>query len=134
MLEAVTKFMMHNIGNRTSPTTIANTMTSHQKKIDPKTVDRYIRGLTDSLLFYEVRRYNIKGKEFLSTINKYYVCDIGMRNMLVRGSDTDIGHILENLVYLELRRRRYAVYIGQIGAADYGGIQKINALKWLLGT
>lgn len=190
MLEAVTKFMIHNIGNRTSPTTIANTMTSHQKKIDPKTVDRYIRGLTDSLLFYEVRRYNIKGKKFLSTINKYYVCDIGMRNMLVRGSDTDIGHILENLVYLELRRRRYEVYIGQIGAdgevdfvaikngepvyfqvaqttldekvlqreleplrkindnypkylltldelfdeADYSGIQKINALKWLLGT
>lgn len=126
MLEAVTKFMMHNIGNRTSPTTIANTMTSNQKKIDPKTVDRYIRGLTDSLLFYEVRRYNIKGKEFLSTINKYYVCDIGMRNMLVRGKDTDIGHILENLVYLELRRRGYEVYVGQIatdGEVDFVAVK-----------
>lgn len=126
MLESVTKFMMHNIGNRTSPTTIANTMTSSQKKIDPKTVDRYIRGLTDSLLFYEVRRYNIKGKEFLSTINKYYVCDIGMRNMLVRGKDTDIGHILENLVYLELRRRGYEVYVGQIasdGEVDFVAVK-----------
>ncbi len=115
MLEAVTKFMMHNIGNRTSPTTIANTMTSHQKKIDSKTVDRYIRGLTDSLLFYEVSRYNIKGKMFLSTLNKYYVCDVGMRNVKVLGQDSDIGHILENLVYLELRRRYQEVYVGQIG-------------------
>lgn len=116
MLEAVTKFMMHNIGNRTSPTTIANTMTSNQKKIDPKTVDRYIRGLTDSLLFYEARRYNIKGKQFLTTMNKYYVCDIGMRNMLVRGKDTDIGHILENIVFLELKRRYPEVYVGQFGS------------------
>lgn len=116
MLEAVTKFLMHNIGNRTSPTTIANTLTSNRKKIDQKTVDRYIRGITDSLLFYEARRYNIKGKQFLTTMNKYYVCDIGMRNMLVRGQETDIGHILENLVYLELRRRYPEVYVGQLGA------------------
>lgn len=116
MLEAVTRFMMHNIGNRTSPTTIANTMTSAQKKIDQKTVDRYIRGLTDSLLFYEVRRYNIKGKQFLTSINKYYVCDVGMRNMLVRSKDSDIGHILENIVYLQLRRQYKEVYVGQIGS------------------
>ena len=115
MLEDITKFMLFNIGNRTSPTTIANTMTSKQKKIDPKTVDRYIRGLTDSLMFYEARRYNIRGKEFLSTMNKYYAADLGMRNMLVKGSASDIGHILENIVYLELRRRGYEVYVGQIG-------------------
>lgn len=115
MLEAVTRFMMHNIGNRTSPAAIANTMTSHQRKIDPKTVDRYIRGLTDSLMFYEARRYNVKGKEFLATINKYYAADICMRNLLVRGTESDIGHILENLVYLELRRRGYEVYVGQVG-------------------
>ena len=116
MLEAVTKFMMHNIGNRTSPATMANTMASSGKRIDQKTVDRYIRGLTDSLLFYEARRYNIKGKQFLTTMNKYYVCDIAMRNMLVRGRDTDTGHILENLVYLELKRRYREVYEGQIGS------------------
>lgn len=116
MLEDVTRFMLFNIGNRTSPTTIANTMTSKQKKIDPKTVDRYIRGLTDSLLFYEARRYNIRGKEFLSTMNKYYATDMGMRNMLVQGSSSDVGHILENLVYLELKRRGFEVYVGQLGA------------------
>ena len=115
MLESVTRYLMHNIGNRTTPSTIANTMVSRQRKIDPKTVDRYLRGLTDSLLFYETRRYNIKGKELLSSISKYYVCDIAMRNMLVRGRDSDIGHILENLVYLELRRRGYDVFVGQYG-------------------
>lgn len=113
MLESVTRYLMHNIGNRTTPTTIANTMVSKQRKIDPKTVNRYLRGLTDSLLFYEARRYNIKGKELLNSISKYYVCDIAMRNMLVRGKDSDIGHILENLVYLELRRRGFDVYVGQ---------------------
>lgn len=115
MLEAVTRFLMHNIGSRTSPTTIANTMKSNQMKIDPKTVGRYLRGLTDSLLFYEVRRFNIKGKQFLTSQNKYYVCDVAMRNMLVRSKDTDIGHILENIVYLELRRRYPEVYVGQWG-------------------
>lgn len=188
MLEDITRFMLFNIGNRTSPTTIAHTMTSRQKKIDPKTVDRYIRGLTDSLMLYEARRYNIRGKEFMSTINKYYAADIGMRNMLVKGSSSDIGHILENIVYLELKRRGYEVYVGQLGPdgevdfvammdgknsyyqvaettlsqevlvrelaplqkisdnfpkylitldelfgeMDYEGIQKVNALKWLL--
>ncbi len=188
MLEDITRFMLFNIGNRTSPTTIANTMTSKQKKIDSKTVDRYIRGMTDSLMLYEARRYNIRGKEFLSTMNKYYAADVAMRNMLVKGSSSDIGHILENMVYLELKRRGYEVYVGQIGTdgevdfvamkncslsyyqvsettlsedvlkrelaplkkikdnypkylitldelfgeMDYEGIQKINAIKWLL--
>lgn len=117
MLESVTRFLMHNIGNRTSPAAIANTLTSSGKKIDQKTVDRYIRGLTDSLLFYEARRYNIKGRQFLTTQNKYYVCDIAMRNMLVRGKDSDIGHILENLVYLELKRRHGEVYVGQVNTS-----------------
>lgn len=116
MLEAVARYLLHNIGSRTTPATIANTMVSKQRKIDPKTVDRYLRGLTDSLLLYEARRYNIKGKEFLSTASKYYACDVALRNMLVRGSDSDAGHILENIVYLELRRRGGEVFVGQLGA------------------
>lgn len=116
MLENITRFLMHDIGNRTSPTTIANTMTSQRMKIDPKTVDRYLRGLTDSLLFYEARRYNIKGKKLLASMSKYYVCDVAMRSLLVRNQDSDIGQILENLVYLELKRRYPEVYVGQFGA------------------
>lgn len=116
MLEAVARYLLHNVGNRTTPASIANTMVSKQRKTDPKTVDRYLRGLTDSLLLYEARRYNIKGKEFLSTSNKYYACDVALRNMLVRGKESDAGHILENIVYLELRRRGCEVYVGQLGA------------------
>lgn len=131
MLESITKFMMHNIGNRTSPNKISNTMTSNHKKINPRTVDRYIRGLTDSLLFYEARRYNIKGKQFLTTMNKYYVCDIAMRNMLVRSQDSDIGHILENIIFLELKRRYKEVYVGQIGQngeVDFVAIENGNPI------
>lgn len=123
--------MMHNIGNRTSPNKISNTLISNQRKVDSKTVDRYIRGLTDSLLFYEARRYNIKGKQFLTTMNKYYVCDIAMRNMLVRSQDSDIGHILENIVFLELKRRYKEVYVGQIGQngeVDFVAIENGNPI------
>lgn len=115
MLESIARYLLHNIGNRTTPTTIANTMVSKQRKIDPKTVERYVRSLVDSLLVYEVKRYNIKGKELLNSINKYYACDVTMRNNLVRGRDSDLGHVLENLVYLELRRRGYEVFVGQYG-------------------
>jgi len=114
MLENVTKFLLHNIGNRISPTKIAATLKSQGKSIDQKTVDRYIRGLTDSLMLYEAGRYNIKGKQFLTQQNKYYAADVALRNILVRGKDSDVGHILENIVYLELLRRGYEVYVGQL--------------------
>ena len=126
MLEAITRFVMHNIGNRTSPSTIANAMTSQGRKIDPKTVDRYLRGLTDSLLFYEARRYNIKGKKLLASMSKYYLCDVALRSLLVRSRDSDIGHTLENVVYLELKRRYPEVYVGQYGAdgeVDFVAVQ-----------
>lgn len=126
MLEAITRFVMHNIGNRTSPSTIANVMTSQGRKIDPKTVDRYLRGLTDSLLFYEARRYNIKGKKLLASMSKYYLCDVALRSLLVRSRDSDIGHTLENVVYLELKRRYPEVYAGQYGAdgeVDFVAVQ-----------
>lgn len=113
-LENVTKFMLHNIGNKVSPAKIANTLKSSGKSVDQKTVDRYIRGLTDSLILYEASRYNIKGRQYLSTQSKYYVVDIALRNMLVKGQDSDIGHILENIVYLELLRRGFDVYVGQL--------------------
>lgn len=120
-LENVAKFMMHNIGNRVSPGKIANTLKSTGTGVDQRTVDKYLRGLTDSLLMYEAVRYNIKGRQFLSTQSKYYAVDLGLRNALVRGKDSDIGHILENVVYLELKRRGYQVYVGQLddGEVDF---------------
>jgi len=126
-LETVTKFMLHNIGNRVSPTKIANTLKSAGKGVDQKTVDRYIRGLTDSLMFYEATRYNIKGKQFLTTQSKYYTVDIGLRNMLVKGKESDVGHILENIVYLELKRRGFHVYVGQLDGGGEIDFVAINA-------
>ena len=120
-LENVTKFLMHNIGNIVSATKIANTLKSQGKGADQKTIDKYLRGLADSLMLYEAQRYNLKGKMFLKTNSKYYAVDIGLRNMFVKSSESDIGHILENIVFLELKRRGYDVYVGHLddGEIDF---------------
>ena len=112
-LESVVKYIFDNIGNLTSLSKIANTLTSMGRKTDAKTIEKYIRGLTDSLLVHEVSRYNIKGKEFLSTLSKYYVADLGLRQMILGNRNIDMGHILENIIYLELIRRKGNVYVGQ---------------------
>ena len=112
-LESVVKYIFDNIGNLTSLSKIGNTLTSMGRKTDAKTIEKYIRGLTDSLLVHEVSRYNIKGKEFLSTLSKYYVADLGFRQMILGNRNIDMGHILENVIYLELLRRKCNVYVGQ---------------------
>ena len=112
-LESVVKYIFDNIGNLTSLSKIANTLTSMGRKTDAKTIEKYIRGLTDSLLVHEVSRYNIKGKEFLSTLSKYYIVDLGLRQMILGNRNIDMGHILENIIYLELIRRKGNVYVGQ---------------------
>lgn len=112
-LESVVKYIFDNIGNLTSISKIASTLTSMGRKTDTKTIEKYIKGLVDSLLIYEVNRYNIKGKEFLSTLSKYYVSDLGLRQMILGNRNIDMGHILENIIYLELLRRKYNVYVGQ---------------------
>ncbi|MCK5153968.1 MAG: ATP-binding protein [Spirochaetales bacterium] len=115
MLEDVARFLFDSIGNQTSITKVANTMTSHGRKIDPKTVEKYVSALRDSLIIYKAKRYNIKGKQYLKTLEKYYVVDIGLRYMLLGRRNPDVGHILENIIYLELIRRGYDVYVGQVG-------------------
>lgn len=118
MLESVVKFVFDNIGNILSLNKIANTMTSLGRKIDVKTVEKYLRGLMESLIVYQSKRYNIKGKNYLSTLEKYYVVDIGLRYMLLGKKSVDVGHILENVVYLELIRRGYEVYVGQVNDCE----------------
>ena len=114
MLESVTRFMFDNIGNTLSIKKIADTMTSDGRKIDVKTVEKFISGLTESFILYKANRYNVKGKQYLKTQEKYYVVDIGLRYMLLGTRSTDVGHILENVVYLELLRRGYEVYVGKV--------------------
>ncbi|MCL2718335.1 MAG: ATP-binding protein [Lachnospiraceae bacterium] len=121
MLESVTRFVFYNIGSLLSTSKIANTMTSEGRKIDQKTVEKYIKGLMDSLVIHQVNRYNIKGKQYLATLEKYYVADIGLRQHLLGADKTGQGHILENVVYLELLRRGNEVYVGHLndGEVDF---------------
>lgn len=187
MLESVIRFTADNIGNILSTKRIADIMTADGRKIDQKTVERYLNSLCETFFVYEAKRYNIKGKQLLKTLGKYYLVDIGLRRMLLGSRSFDAGRILENIVYLELLHRQKKVYVGkndnlevdfvaidennisyyQVAAtvrdestlkrelaslqqindqypkyiltldddpvADYDGIKRINALKWLMG-
>ena len=77
-------------------------------------MEKYLKALTESFILYQAKRYNIKGKQYLKTLEKYYVVDVGLRFMLLGSKQMDAGHILENVVYLELLRRGYDVYVGKI--------------------
>lgn len=124
-LDKVTKFIADNIGNIVSVNKIANTLKSGGRSIDNKTVEKYLQGLVDALFLYKAPRFNIKGKQLLTNMPKYYIVDIGMRNILIRNKESDIGHIIENLAYLELLRRGYEVYVGDIdkGEVDFVAIK-----------
>lgn len=114
MLESVIRFVFDNIGNLISAKKISDTMTSDGRKVDVKTIEKYIYALMESFIVYQAKRYDIKGKNYLKTLDKYYVVDIGLRYMLLGTKNADIGHILENVIYLELIRRGYKVYVGKI--------------------
>lgn len=118
MLENIVEFTFDNIGNLCSSTKISNTLTSLGRKISVPTVESYLSALIDSFIIYKVGRYDIKGKQYLSSGSKYYVADIGLRYFLLGTKQTDQGHILENVVYLELIRRGYEVHIGKVGEAE----------------
>lgn len=118
MLGSVTRFMFDNIGNLCSTKKIADTMTSAGRKITVHTVEKYLEALTESFIFYRVGRYDIKGRQYLKTGDKYYAADIGLRYSVLGNKKADEGHILENIVYLELLRRGYDIYIGKVGASE----------------
>lgn len=186
MLESVIRFAADNIGNLLSTKRIADLMSADGRKIDQKTVEKYFDALCETFFLYEAKRYNIKGRQLLKSLGKYYIVDIGLRRMLLGSRSFDIGRILENEVYLELLHRRKKVYVGknnqlevdfvaiddggityyQVAAtvrdsqtldrelaslrqindqypkvlltldddpdADYDGIRRINALKWMM--
>lgn len=187
MLESVIRFTADNIGNILSTKRIADIMTADGRKIDQKTVERYLSALCETFFVYEAKRYNIKGKQLLKTLGKYYLVDIGLRRMLLGSRSFDAGRILGNIVYLELLHRQKKVYIGKMDSlevdfvamdengityyqvattvrdentlrrelaslqqindqypkyiltldedptADYDGIKRLNALRWLMG-
>ena len=114
MLKSILRFVFDNIGTPLSSKKIADTMISNGRKIEARTVEKYLEALTESYIIYQAKRYNIKGKQYLKTLEKYYIVDIGMRFMLLGSRQVDAGHILENVVYLELLRRGYDVYVGKV--------------------
>ena len=122
LLRKIIMFLADNIGNNTSATSIGNTLVSEglledgKRKAKPavQTIQAYIKALTDAYFFYEIKRFDIKGKEYLRTLGKYYIVDIGLRNYLLGFREGDSGHILENIIFFELMRRGYDVAIGKI--------------------
>lgn len=118
MLENVIRFIFDNIGNPTSATKIANSLTSGGSKISVNTVENYLKALQDSFIIYKAERYDVKGKQLLETGGKYYIADIGLRYYLLGTKKADRGHILENVVFLELLRRGYEVYVGKVGSTE----------------
>ena len=128
MLKSVLRFVFDNIGSTLSSKKIADTMTmtSDGRKIDTKTVEKYLEALSESYIIYQAKRYNIKGKQYLKTLEKYYVVDIGLRYMLLGSRQADVGHILENVVYLELLRRGYDVYVGKVDEFEVDFVAQNN--------
>lgn len=118
LLKKLTRFLFDNIGNPCSTKKIADTLTSMGTKTTVPTVEKYLSALQESFLFYQADRYDIKGKEYLKTGGKYYAVDIGLRKMVLGDKPADIGHILENIIYLELKRRWDEVYVGKVGNTE----------------
>lgn len=118
MLQSIVRFLADNIGNISVIKRISDTMTSLGRKITSHTVENYITALLDSFIFYSVPRYDAKGKQLLKTGQKIYLADTGLRNVINGTKGGDLGHILENVVYLELARRGYEIYVGKVGDAE----------------
>jgi predicted AAA+ superfamily ATPase len=114
-LESIIYFIASSIGSQTSINNIAKTMTSNGRSISTHTVENYLNALCNSYILYKVSRYDIKGKKLLQTLDKYYLVDVGLKYFILGNKNTDNGYVLENIVYLELLRRGYNVYIGKAG-------------------
>ena len=128
VLEKVCKFTLSNVGNLVSSKKVSDTLTSGGRKTYPATVENCYNALTESYLFYKATRYDIKGKEFLKSLEKYYAVDMGLRFFMLGIRTGDDGFILENVVYLELLRRGYEVYVGKYNYFEIDFVAKKDGL------
>ena len=115
LLDVLVRFLADNIGNPVSTGKISGYLTSQGRKTSGVTIDNYLRMLEEAFVFYRAKRFDIKGKMYLKTLDKFYIVDNGLRNALLGFRNGDYGHILENVVYLELLRRGYEVGVGKVG-------------------
>lgn len=119
MLESICRFLFDSIGSSVSTKKISDTLVSNGRKNSVHTVEEYVNSLLESYVLYKVNRFDIKGKQLLKTQEKYYLSDLGLRTFLLgKNNNRDIGHILENIIFLELKRKGYRVYIGKSGEAE----------------
>ncbi|MCL1917510.1 MAG: ATP-binding protein [Peptococcaceae bacterium] len=118
VLENIVKFLCSSIGSPISAKKISDVINASGRKISVNTVECYLRALVDSFLFYKANRFDIKGKQNLKTLGKYYIVDTGLRDILVSSSSMNLGHLLENIVYLELIRRGCKVHIGKLAEKE----------------
>ncbi len=118
LLESVTRFLFDNVGNIVSSNKIADSLTSYGRKTTSITVENYVSALMDAYVLYKASRYDVKGKQHLKSLEKYYAVDVGMRHLLLGERNRDVGRILENIVYLELIRRGYDVRVGKVGEKE----------------
>ena len=111
---SISEFMMDNVGNLLSPNNVCEALNRGKSEITRKTVDRYIRYLENAFLFYAAKRYDLSGRKYLETNNKYYLCDPSFRYAVNGTKNADFGRMYENIVYTELLRRGYEVYVGKL--------------------
>ncbi len=123
-LKRLIKFMASCIGSEVSPKKISDTLQSEGIKVAPATIECYLDAFTECFILYKADRFDVKGKKLLKTLNKYYLVDMGLRHLLLGNNGQDKGHILENIVYFELLRRGYKVYVGKNDLRDASGRYK----------
>ena len=125
--EDVINYVMDSIGLSLSPNSIARTLANENKAVDSRTVNTYLKSLCDSFVLYKAERFDIKGKQNLTTQEKYYTVDLGFRNLLLgKEVGQDAGHLLENVIYLELRRRGNEIWVGKIGEREVDFVARDN--------
>ncbi len=125
--EGVINYVMDSIGSSLSPNSIARTLANENKAVDSRTVNTYLKSLCDSFVLYKAERFDIKGKQNLATQEKYYTVDLGFRNLLLgKEVGQDAGHLLENVIYLELRRRGNEIWVGKIGEREVDFVARDN--------
>lgn len=118
LLHVLIDFLMDNIGNKVSIRSITDSLSSNKTKADHKTIGKYIDYLCRAFAFYRVRRYDIKGKKYLKSEDKYYLSDHSFKYARLGTKNMDYGHVLENIIAIELLRRGYEIYVGVIGSKE----------------